>query len=145
MFDIGIGELAMIGLLALIVLGPKRLPEVARTAGLWVGRARRFVASVKEDFDQELRTEELTELRKLQHEISETRQFIQQSSSQTLDALQHNLETQPSVKAAEKQPKRKASGRAQTVKRKKSITPTARSRKTVAGKKDGGTRKRQRS
>ena len=61
MFDIGITELALIGLLALLLLGPKRLPEVARTAGRWLGNLRRFVASVKEDFDQELRSEELTD------------------------------------------------------------------------------------
>jgi len=57
MFDIGIWELALIGLLALIILGPQRLPEVARTAGKWVGRMRQFVASVKSDFDNELQTE----------------------------------------------------------------------------------------
>jgi Tat protein translocase TatB subunit len=50
MFDIGIWELALIGVLALVILGPHRLPEVARTAGKWVGRMRQFVASVKSDF-----------------------------------------------------------------------------------------------
>ncbi len=100
MFDIGIWELALIGLLALIVLGPNRLPEVARTAGKWVGSLRRFVASVKEDFDQELRTEELGELRKLQQELSETRQLIKRSSSDALERLQRDIDAESAAKTA---------------------------------------------
>src|SRR3989304_4556407 len=49
MFDIGFSELVVIGLIALIVLGPKRLPEVARTAGKWMGQLRRFLADGKLD------------------------------------------------------------------------------------------------
>ena len=49
MFDIGFSELVAVGLIALIVLGPKRLPEVARTAGRWMGQLRRFIADVKQD------------------------------------------------------------------------------------------------
>lgn len=144
MFDIGIAELAIIGLLALIVLGPKRLPEVARTAGLWVGRVRRFVASVKEDFDQELRTEELTELRKLQHEISETRQLIQQSSSQAFESLQQDFQADSPVKTADTQAKRKSPSRTRTAKRKKSVASATRSKKPVARKTNGGARKSRR-
>lgn len=59
MFDIGFWELTVIGVVALLVIGPERLPRVARTAGLWLGRARRFVASVKADIDRELAAEEL--------------------------------------------------------------------------------------
>jgi sec-independent protein translocase protein TatB len=59
MFDIGFWELTVIGVVALLVIGPERLPRVARTAGLWVGRARRFVSSVKADIDRELAAEEL--------------------------------------------------------------------------------------
>ena len=111
MFDIGIWELALIALLALIVLGPKRLPEVARMAGKWLGTVRRFVASVKEDFDQELKSEELSELRKLQQELSETRDLIQRSSSETLDRLQHDLDAEPARSEVEQRPHRKAGGR----------------------------------
>lgn len=59
MFDIGFWELTVIGVVALLVIGPERLPRVARTAGLWLGRARRFVSSVKADIDRELAAEEL--------------------------------------------------------------------------------------
>jgi len=59
MFDIGFWELTMIAIIALLVIGPDKLPDVARTAGKWVGRARRFVGDVKTDIDRELKQEEL--------------------------------------------------------------------------------------
>ena len=59
MFDIGFLELAIIAVVGLIVIGPERLPEVARTVGTWVGRFRRFVTSVKSDIDRELRQDEI--------------------------------------------------------------------------------------
>lgn len=62
MFDIGGLELILVGVVALIVLGPERLPRVARAAGLWVGRARRAFMSVKAEIDRELKAEELKEI-----------------------------------------------------------------------------------
>ncbi|MFP5350721.1 MAG: Sec-independent protein translocase protein TatB [Gammaproteobacteria bacterium] len=82
MFDVGFSELVLIALLALIVLGPKRLPEVARTAGRWLGRLRRFMNDVKQDLDKELHSAELTELRKLKQELDDTRRVIEESSGQ---------------------------------------------------------------
>ena len=59
MFDVGFLELLLIGVVALLVIGPERLPKVARTAGLWVGKGRRFLSSVKSEVEQELKAEEL--------------------------------------------------------------------------------------
>ncbi len=59
MFDVGFWELVVIGIVALLVLGPERLPVVARTVGLWYGKARYFVGTVKADIDRELKAEEL--------------------------------------------------------------------------------------
>lgn len=59
MFDIGFWELAIIAVVGLIVIGPDKLPGVARTAGMWIGRTRRFVTQVKSDIDRELKQEEL--------------------------------------------------------------------------------------
>lgn len=59
MFDIGFWELAVIGLVALLVIGPERLPAVARTAGLWLGRLRRVAGNFREDLERELRSEDL--------------------------------------------------------------------------------------
>ena len=54
MFDIGFWELALIGLLALLVLGPERLPGAARTAGRWLGRARRTLGQIRAEVEREL-------------------------------------------------------------------------------------------
>ncbi len=62
MFDIGAMELVLIGVVALLVVGPERLPRLARTAGLWAGRAKRALQSVKDDIDREMRAEELKEI-----------------------------------------------------------------------------------
>jgi|APFre7841882724_1041349.scaffolds.fasta_scaffold87710_1 sec-independent protein translocase protein TatB len=62
MFDIGFWELVLIAVVALLVIGPERLPKVARMAGLWMGRARRTLASVKEEIDRELKAQELKEI-----------------------------------------------------------------------------------
>jgi len=59
MFDIGFWELAVIMIVGLVVIGPDKLPGIARSAGKWVGKARYFIASVKQDVSKELRAEEL--------------------------------------------------------------------------------------
>jgi sec-independent protein translocase protein TatB len=82
MFDIGFSELVVVSLVGLIVLGPKRLPEVARTAGRWVGQLRRFIADVKLDLDREIHSEELSELRKLKQELDSTRRLMQDTSGE---------------------------------------------------------------
>jgi len=86
-FDIAFSELFLIGIVALVVIGPKRLPEVARAAGRWMARARHFVENVKRDMDVELRKDELSELRKVKEQLSETRQLFEQTAHSTLAAL----------------------------------------------------------
>jgi sec-independent protein translocase protein TatB len=61
MFDIGFWEICLIAVVALLVFGPEKLPGAARTAGLWVGRARRFIGTVKQDIDKELHLQEMQE------------------------------------------------------------------------------------
>jgi sec-independent protein translocase protein TatB len=82
MFDIGFSELVAVSLIALIVLGPKRLPEVARTAGRWMGQLRRFISDVKLDLDREIHSGELSELRKLKRELDSTRRLMQDTSGE---------------------------------------------------------------
>lgn len=59
MFEIGFWELVMVAVVALIVVGPEKLPGLARTAGFWLGKARRMVAEVKAEVDRELQLDEL--------------------------------------------------------------------------------------
>ncbi len=59
MFDIGFWELAIIAVVTLIVVGPERMPALARTAGKWFGKISRFISSVKSDIDRELKAEEM--------------------------------------------------------------------------------------
>jgi sec-independent protein translocase protein TatB len=93
MFDIGFWELGLIGVVALLVIGPERLPSVARTAGLWMGRMRRFVSTVKADIDQQLKAEEMQRIIKEQtnssglHEILEESKGAVESLKQPADYL----------------------------------------------------------
>ena len=59
MFDIGFWELCLIGVVALLILGPERLPVAARTAGLWLAKARQMVGNVKNEIDRELQLDEV--------------------------------------------------------------------------------------
>ena len=76
MLDIGFSELVVIGVVALIVIGPERLPRVARTAGHLLGRFQRYVADVKADINREM---DLAELKKLQTSVEEAARSIEQS------------------------------------------------------------------
>ncbi len=87
MFDIGFSELVLIALLALIVLGPKRLPEAARTAGRWMAKLRHFVSEVRHDLDRELRNAEIMELQKLKHELDDTRRIMAETSSSVMQKI----------------------------------------------------------
>ena len=63
MFDISFAEIVVITVVALIVVGPERLPKVARTLGYLLGRAQRYVADVKSDIQREMELEELKKLK----------------------------------------------------------------------------------
>lgn len=87
MFDIGFWELTVIAVVALLVIGPERLPKVARTAGLWAGRMRGFVMSVKADIDKEMRAEELKRIMDEQAKSSGIHEILEETKT-TLDDLE---------------------------------------------------------
>ena len=97
MFDIGFWELALIGVLALVVLGPKRLPEAARTAGRWVGRLRAFIANVQQDIDRQMGSGELEELRRLKDELNQTRKMIEQSSHSVYQGIESLADSENTI------------------------------------------------
>lgn len=75
MFDIAFSEILVIAVVALIIIGPEKLPKVARTLGLLTGRLQRYVSTVKADIDRELR---MDDMRKLEQD---TRQSIMAAQS----------------------------------------------------------------
>lgn len=86
MFEISFGELLVIGAVALVVLGPERLPVVARTLGALVGRAQRFVASVKADIHQQ---SQMAGLHELQQDVQQAAEaFRSQVEREVADARQ---------------------------------------------------------
>ena len=76
MFDFGFSELVVIGVVLLIVVGPERLPKVARTAGHLLGRLQRYVSDVKSDIQREM---QLEELKKLQEQVKQQAQELESS------------------------------------------------------------------
>lgn len=89
MFDISFTELLVVGVIALVVIGPERLPKVARTIGHLVGRAQRYVSDVKTDIQREV---ELDELRKLKDQMQDAAQSVQSSLQDTESAIRQPLE-----------------------------------------------------
>ncbi|CAA9328657.1 MAG: Twin-arginine translocation protein TatB [uncultured Lysobacter sp.] len=88
MFDIGFSELFVIAVVALIVLGPERLPRAARFAGLWVRRARAQWYSVRSELENELAAEELRRsLRQTQDELRDAHEALQRSGTDLRDGF----------------------------------------------------------
>src|SRR5213075_2702348 len=88
MFDIGFSEMMVIAVLALIVIGPERLPRVARTLGHLAGRLQRYVADVKADINREV---ELDELRKMRDSVQEAANGIETSVTSGLSRAEEDL------------------------------------------------------
>lgn len=98
MFDVGFSELIVIGIVALIVIGPERLPKVARTVGLLLGRAQRYVNDVKADINREMH---LDELKRLQSEVAESARSLEASVRQEYDTAKAAVETPAQAAVAE--------------------------------------------
>jgi sec-independent protein translocase protein TatB len=88
MFDIGFSEIVVIGVVALVVIGPERLPKTARTLGHLFGRLQRYVNDVKADINREM---ELDELRKLQREMQGAAREFEQSVTTAASDMQAGL------------------------------------------------------
>ncbi|MFW2439088.1 MAG: Sec-independent protein translocase protein TatB [Arenicellales bacterium] len=82
MFDIGMFEMTLIGVIALLILGPERMPEAARAAGRWVGKARAMITGIKADVASQISVTELNELRQLRNDLT--------SAQTELNKFKHN-------------------------------------------------------
>ena len=93
MFDIGFWEILLIGVLALVILGPERLPKAARTVGYWVGKGRRYIEGVKQEVESEFDASELkrllhnqeVQLKELQNKIEDSQSEISENYTNVLD------------------------------------------------------------
>ncbi len=88
MFDIGFTEMLLVAVVALVVLGPERLPRVARQAGEWIGKLQRYVNDVKSDINRQM---ELEELRKLQTEVKDAARSFETSVASSIDEARTEL------------------------------------------------------
>lgn len=102
MFDVAFSEIVLIAVVALVVIGPERLPKVARTLGHMFGRLQRYVNEVKADINREI---ELDELRKLQSQVQSAAQEIERSvtqAAQTVESGVRSVEAQLNTAGTER-------------------------------------------
>ena len=90
MFDVSFSELLIIGIVALLVIGPEKLPKVARTVGAFTGRMQRYVGQIKEEVNREMRFEEL---QKLQQEVQAQASQLQNVAQTQVNDLKATIET----------------------------------------------------
>ncbi|MBY0346430.1 MAG: twin-arginine translocase TatA/TatE family subunit [Neisseriaceae bacterium] len=104
MFDVSLGEAAMVGLVAMLVIGPKRLPAVAKTVGLVVGRVQRFMAGIKNELQATSESSGLAELQRELHNASimaraQVEESWRQHQADGLNAIQAEKSLENSVSA----------------------------------------------
>jgi sec-independent protein translocase protein TatB len=90
MFDVGLSELMVIAAVALVVIGPERLPKVARTAGLLLGRLQRYVTDVKADINREI---QLDELKQLQQQVTDQVTNLEASVTHEMREVESSVNT----------------------------------------------------
>jgi len=94
MFDMGFAEMMVIGIVALIVIGPERLPSVARSAGKWFAKIRNFVANVKSDVEREFKTDELKKiLDQQQDELQSLKEAMSQSNNSSSTSIKDEIDS----------------------------------------------------
>ena len=94
----------MIGVVALLVIGPERLPGVARSVGVWVGRGRRLLNQVKSDVSQEIKAEELKRILEQQKQNSGLEEILETTRTTMQDFEHHTKDSISKAVAAEDKP-----------------------------------------
>jgi sec-independent protein translocase protein TatB len=99
LFDVAFSEILVIAVVALIVIGPEKLPKVARTLGVLAGRLQRYASTVKADIDRELHIEDMRKLgQETQHSILSTQTEITTEAAKAESEIQSALDTAKSNK-----------------------------------------------
>lgn len=102
MFDFGFWELAIIMVVALLVVGPERLPVLAGQAGKWIGKAKRIINSIRTDIESEIKAAELKEiLEKQQNEIGELKEIIKDTQNEIENEFDKQEGDRELIKAVE--------------------------------------------
>ena len=97
MFDVGFFELLLISVVALLVVGPERMPKLARTAGMWLGKGKQMINSVKADIEKEMKAEELKNILEKQEQLNPVHE-IMEDTRKTLNDIEK--ETRSSLNTA---------------------------------------------
>ena len=97
MFDIGFSELLVIGIVALVVIGPEKLPRVARTVGTLLGKAQRYVNDVKSEVNRSM---ELDELRKMKSTVEDAAREVEHSIHSEANAIEKSFKDTDDATAA---------------------------------------------
>lgn len=92
MFDVGFFELMLIGVVALLVVGPERLPQLARTAGMWLGKGKQMINSVKTDIAKEMKAEELKKILEQQEQLNPVHE-IMEDTKKALNDIEKDTRT----------------------------------------------------
>ncbi|MGI9333926.1 MAG: Sec-independent protein translocase protein TatB [Gammaproteobacteria bacterium] len=94
MFDVGFWEVSVIFIIALLVIGPERLPRVARDVGLWVGKIRRYVAHVRSDIEREINAQEIRDMLEKPKELDDLYDVVEETKGTLNDAKKTLKEAQ---------------------------------------------------
>ncbi|WP_313598910.1 Sec-independent protein translocase protein TatB [Pseudomonas sp.] len=106
MFGISFSELLLVGLVALLVLGPERLPGAGRTAGLWIGRLKRSFNAIKQEVEREIGADEIRRQLHNEHILSleqEARKIlspVQEPDKPAAPVIEHSIAPAPAIEAA---------------------------------------------
>ena len=87
MFDVGFWEFALIGVVTLVIVGPERLPGLARTAGAYLGKARRMMNEVKADVKRELKENEIADVSQIKKDFTDATQGIRDAAKDVGDKI----------------------------------------------------------
>ncbi|MBI4290242.1 MAG: twin-arginine translocase subunit TatB [Betaproteobacteria bacterium] len=99
MFDVGFSELMLISVVALVVIGPERMPKVARTAGALLGRAQRYINEVKADIQNEADAEEFSRIKATFYDATKAIEYTANQVRRELDATAASLSESVAAKA----------------------------------------------
>ncbi|REH40419.1 sec-independent protein translocase protein TatB [Paraperlucidibaca baekdonensis] len=98
MFDVGFSELLVLGIIALVVLGPEKLPHAARMAGAWIGRIRRTLINVQADIENEVASAEMRE--RIRKEMAKAEAAKQQMSADIMQSVSSSTPDAPRAENA---------------------------------------------